>query len=75
MTIIDTEKIVVPNWFSRKDMEEIVEEEIKLKDFKEFRSWLADSEYPSTISEEMRIMWRDFVQEKIEEANREMRGE
>lgn len=66
-TTIDTNEILVPNWFNKKELSELVESKISNTRYKEFKKWIGNSSVPSEISAIIYDCWKEFKEEKKNE--------
>lgn len=49
-----SDKIVIPNWFDRATLEDLVDEKISQKNYEKFREWLKDTDLADEVSELVR---------------------
>ena len=66
---IDTEKAIVPNWFYKKNLEEMTGEKLTQEEFEAFRLTIESSSYfADKLSEEIAgyfYEWREELRSKV----------
>jgi hypothetical protein len=57
-------EVLIPNWFLKSHIEEIIGKKISNKKFKEFIEFVKESSIPDEISENIRVWYSDFENEE-----------
>lgn len=65
MTILDTEKVLIPNWFEKEYLEELLNERISDNLFKKITIWYNDKTI--TLANDTSGIIREFLMNDIEE--------
>jgi len=63
--MLDTNKIIVINWFDRETLGTVVDEEISQEEYNEFKKWLDDSIMADEGSEMIREYYGAWQREKV----------
>jgi len=65
--IIDTDKIIVPNWFDKATLEDVVGESITDEMYEDFRSYIQYADIGENVSDEIRQNWMVWKKENYKE--------
>jgi len=57
---INTDVTLVPNWFDREDLEDVIGSEVTDGEFKQFKTFIEKSDMPNEISWMIKDMWQIF---------------
>ena len=69
--IIDTDKVIVPNWFELNDIESLMHTTLTNEQYQSLYLWVKDLDWDDEISQEMREIYRDWKEEMEEEQRQE----
>ncbi len=58
--LIDTEKVIVPNWFNKIQIEDSIDEKLTSKQFQEFKNYLLNSEISNDVSDLIFNYYQEF---------------
>jgi DNA gyrase inhibitor GyrI len=56
---LDPDKVIVIQWFTRKDLEDVVGEKVSKKNFADFKNVVEGTGLMDEMSERIRVMWDD----------------
>ena len=61
---IDTNEIIVPNWFDKEDLESVLDREMTQERYNDFKRWIENSSIDDQLSDWIRECWYHYCKEQ-----------
>ena len=61
---LDTDKVIIPNWYEKEVLEMVVDTSITRKKFNEFKEWVDGTSLPDEITNMVTDLWYEFERRK-----------
>ncbi len=61
---IDSDKIIIANWFDRDDLQALVGAKINQETYNQFKSWIDDSNLCNEVSNIVYEYWIEWLHQK-----------